>query len=177
MPVSETKVNTRTLLLVAASFAIVVVMGVVLFVIALPSLNESGSVSTPTRALTFAAGPAKERAAAVAADGPFLFSDVGGGDRDIYLQHVGTDPLQGWTAFDARFPGSPRECTLVWNRETEVFREPDSCPNPRTVPADGTGLAIYPVNVTADEQVVIDLDLDKRRSGTTLGTTPATAAP
>ena len=78
-------------------------------------------------------------------------------------------------------PGSTRACTLEWNRDAKVFREPASCPNPRTVPADGTGLAVYPVTVTADEQVVIDLDLDKRRAGlppgSVPGTTLGTAAP
>ncbi len=173
---SETKVNPRTLVLVAISFAIVAVLGVVLFVLALPSLNESGKVQLPASSLSFAAGPAKDRAAAIDSGGPLLFSDVAGGERDIYLQHQGTDPLAGWVAFDARFPGTARACTLQWNREQKRFDDP--CTPGRTIPADGTGLASYPVTIDDKEQVVIDLSVDKRRStgtppGTTPGTTPA----
>lgn len=172
MPVSQTKVDPRTLVLVAASFAIVAIVGVVLFVVALPSLNDNGKAALPAKTLVFQAGPAPERATAVADGGPLLFSDVGGGLRDIYLQHGGTEPLAGWTAFDARFPGSGRECTLQWDRGAGVFREPAGCPTQRTVPADGAGLPTYPVTVTSDNLLEIDLDPDARRApstGTSLG--------
>jgi hypothetical protein len=176
VPVSETKVNPRTLILVAVSFAIVAVLGVTLFVFALPSLTESGTVQIPPQSLRFAAGPAEQRATAIDADGPLLFSDVGGGDRDIYLQHAGTEPLTGWSAFDARFPGTGRDCTLRWDRQARHFTNP--CPPGQVVPADGSGLPAYPVQVTDDEQVVVDLSLDNRRAGSVPpGSQPAGSVP
>jgi len=167
VPVSETKMHPRTLMLLAASFAIVAIVGVVLFVIALPSLNESGRVEIPTKALQFQAGDAKDRAVSIAADGPFLFSDVAGGERDIFLQHLGDDPLAGWLAFDARFPGTDRNCTLRWDRDRHLFTDP--CQSGVTVTANGAGLPSYPTSVNDNDQVVVELAIDKRRAGTTVG--------
>ncbi len=154
-------------MLLAASFAIVAIVGVVLFVVALPSLNESGRVEIPTKAFQFQAGNAKERAISIATDGPLLFSDVAGGDRDVYLQHLGDDPLTGWLAFDARFPGTDRGCTIRWDRDRKLFTDP--CQVGVTVAPNGAGLPSYPTSVNDNEQVVVELAIDKRRAGSTVG--------
>ncbi len=107
----------------------------------------------------FEAGPADQRADAIGRDGPILFTDAAGGTRDIYLQHVGATPTEGWLAFEARRPGSGRECTLEWQAQDSHFVDP--C-DQTVVPADGSGLLQYPVEVTEDEQLVIDV-----RSGST----------
>src|SRR5687768_6706215 len=58
----------------------------------------------------------------IADEGPVLFPDVSANrSRDIYIQHLGTDPKTGWLAFDARKPGAPRECFLEWQRDRRVF--------------------------------------------------------
>ena len=81
-------------------------MLVVVFVVALPGLTEEGTVQVKLGADTFTVGQARPKAESIAADGPFLFSDVANGQRDIYVQHLGDDPLTGWSAFDARLPGA-----------------------------------------------------------------------
>ncbi len=146
--------NPRTLLLGLGGVAIGIILVLVLFVVAIPKLTESNTVEVRLGTSTFSAGAAEGRADAIEREGPFLFPDPSGGNRDIYLQHTGTDPLTGWVAFDARRPGTARDCTLSWDHDVGVFRDP--CAGD-TVPADGSGLVHYTVEVTDDGDVVIDL--------------------
>lgn len=146
--------NPRTLLLGLGGVAIGIILVLVLFVVAIPKLTESNQVEVKLGTSTFNAGSAESRAEAIDEDGPFLFSDPSGGSRDIYLQHTGTDPLTGWIAFETRRPGTTRECTLVWDVDAHLFRDP--CAGD-TVPADGLGLVQYSVEVTESGDVVIDL--------------------
>ena len=94
----------------------------------------------------FKVGKVDALATRVERDGPLLFQDLLiGGTRDIYVNHLGSDNDLGWVAFEARVPGSPRECTLVWNAGADVFTDP--CTK-ATVPADGDDLPHYPTRVT-----------------------------
>ncbi|MEZ5144789.1 MAG: hypothetical protein R2726_20085 [Acidimicrobiales bacterium] len=168
MPVAQTKASPRSIALVAFSVVLVVVLAGALFVFALPSLNESGKVEVKLGADTFDAGNKDLRAASIGTDGPILFSDVASGQRDIYLQHTGDAPDQGWLAFDARKAGQPRDCTLRWQAGDRVFADP--CDG-SIVPADGAGLVQYPVTVTDGGNVVIDLNAERRRAATTTAPT------
>ncbi len=85
---------------------------------------------------------------------PLAFNDASGGSRDIYVQHLGDSQNQGWLAFEARVPGTD-DCLAVWDADTAGFRS--SCDDAVTFPADGEGLTQYPVEVTADERLVVDL--------------------
>jgi hypothetical protein len=163
MPVAETKANPRTLALVAISFVVMLLVGGALFLVALPSLNETGRVEVRLGDDTFDAGNKDLRADSILRDGPILFSDVASGQRDIYLQHTGDSPDVGWSAFDARRTGQGRECTLQWQPPSGPFRDP--CDG-STVPADGAGLVQYPVSVTEEGNVVVDLNADRRRAAT-----------
>lgn len=125
---------------------------VALFVVAIPSLTESNRIEVRLGDDVFVAGNAAARSAAIAADGPILLADVASGDRDVYLQHLGDDPNEGWLVFDARRPGTSRDCTLVWG--DGQFTDP--CDD-TVVPADGSGLPAYNVSVDDDGRVVIDL--------------------
>jgi hypothetical protein len=89
----------------------------------------------------------------VAKDGPVLFQDLAGGDRDIYVQHVGTDPKTGWSAFKATAPGVDRRCTLSWDRQGQVFRD-TRCGTGATFPPDGAGLDHYKASVQGNKLVV-----------------------
>ena len=92
----------------------------------------------------------------IADEGPVLFPDVSAsGTRDIYVQHLGTDPKAGWLAFDARRPNASRDCFLEWQRDRSVFV--DRCDGTE-VPADGAGLRQYPAVVNDDGKVVIDFN-------------------
>jgi len=164
-PVKErTNRNPRSLALALGGIAVGLVVLVVVFVIALPGLTEEGRVEVKLGTDTFTVGQARPKAESIAIDGPFLFSDVANGQRDVYVQHLGDDPLTGWSSFDARLPGTGRECTLTWDRAAADFTDP--CTNQR-VPADGAGLPTYPVEVTGDETVIVDLNAATRPSTTT----------
>ncbi len=142
-----------------------------LFVFAIPKLTESGTIEVKLGADTFPLGNARVKAPLIAESGPFLFSDVANGQRDIYVQHVGEDPVKGWSAFDAHRPGQSRDCTLTWNNTTKVFTDP--C-DQSTVPADGAGLPRYPVTVNADDQLSVDLNAASRTTTTTAPVTTTT---
>jgi len=92
-------------------------------------------------------------ASKVAEDGPVLFQDLLGGDRDIYVQHLGTDVKEGWLAFKATGPGQPRACTLAWDPAVRVFRDV-RCKTDAIFPADGAGLEQYKTAVRGNKLVV-----------------------
>ena len=104
----------------------------------------------------FDAGRTDSQAPAIARDGPILLGDVAGGDRDVYLQHLGTDEDRGWVAFDTRPPGASRDCAVRWVPDDEAFEDP--CSGDR-YPASGEGLRQYPVTVD-DGRLRVDLRRD-----------------
>lgn len=170
MPVQESRKRTsRSVVLAVVGIVVGVGLVLLLFVVAIPSLTESGKVQVRLGSDTYDAGPAKSRAANIEQGGPLLFSDVSSGNRDIWLQHVGEDVETGWSAFDARRPGQPRNCTLTWRTDSNDFRDP--CDG-TIVPADGTGLLTYPVTVTEGGKVIVDLNPDRSGASTTSSPTP-----
>ncbi|MBI2704471.1 MAG: hypothetical protein HYX32_04170 [Actinobacteria bacterium] len=162
MPVRKT--NPRTVIVAVGTFAIGAILVVGLFVFAVGRASESGRFEVKLGSDTFDAGSSQLRAESIAADGPFLFSDVAGGQRDIFLQHEGDDPKAGWLAFDARKPGEPRDCQLVWEKGDNRFR--DSCDG-TFVAANGEGLPRYPVEVNDQGNVIVNLNADKPKITTT----------
>jgi len=103
----------------------------------------------------FEVGSTRRLAETVAGSGPLLFADLlVGGDRDLRISHLGTDPDVGWYAFDARRPGTERRCNLEWQRVEQQFIDP--CTG-EVVPADGGDLQQYPLRVTEDGILVVDL--------------------
>ena len=119
-------------------------------------LTSSGSTEVRLGDDEFEVGEAATLAARIESDGaPLLFQDLlVGGSRDIYVNHVGDDPEIGWVAFDARVPGSERQCTLEWDGGRDLFVDP--CTDD-TFPADGGDLPHYPIRVTDDGLVIVDL--------------------
>jgi hypothetical protein len=167
-PVKQSKARSpRSLVLAVAGVVVGLALLLVVFVVAVPSLTESGTVEVNLGDDVFNARGAESRAETIAESGPILFPDVSGrNDRDIYLQHLGDDPEQGWYAFDARRPGQGRECTLDWDGSAQEFRDP--CDG-TVVPADGAGLLSYPVEVSEDGDVVVDLNPDEEPPDATGG--------
>jgi len=143
--------------LALGGIALGIILVLVLFVVAIPSLTESGKVQVKLGSDTYDAGPASSRASNIAKDGPLLFSDVSSGKRDIYLQHIGDDNNSGWFAFDARRPGQPRDCTLRWQSSSSDFHDP--CDG-TIVTGDGSSLPSYPVTITDEGKVIVDLNPD-----------------
>jgi hypothetical protein len=153
-PVMQSKPrDPRSLALAVGGLVLGVGLLLVLFVFAIPRLTESGDIRVNLGPGALSLGNAHVKAEVVA-DGPLLFPDVAGGQRDIYVQHTGDDPLTGWTAFDARKPGTGRECTLEWDGDARLFRDP--CDG-STVPADGGDLPSYKVEVDDEDQLSVQL--------------------
>lgn len=146
--------NPRTVLIGIGGIALGIIAVLVLFVVAIPKLTESGTVKVQLGTSQFGVGSAESRSETIRRDGPILFPDVAGRSQDIYLQHTGATVPEGWLAFDARQPGAGRDCTLEWDRDTRVFQNP--CDG-TTVSADGAGLVQYHVEVNEDGDLVIDL--------------------
>ena len=87
-------------------------------------------------------------------NGPILWPDIASGDRDIWLQHVGDDPGEGWTAFDARLPGQARECAVQWSVASRTFTGP--CDG-ASYDESGDGLPPIPVYINV-RTLVIDIN-------------------
>ena len=114
-PVREARTRTpRSIILAVAGVAIGLILVLVLFIFAIPSLTESGKVEVKLGSDTYDAGSASSLARSIASAGPLLLPDVSGGARDVYLQHLGDDDTTGWYAFDARRSGQTSEQLRVW---------------------------------------------------------------
>ena len=153
----------------AASVALV---GVLVLAIALGlvtlALGGRNSSDLAIGDQTFQAGNAEKKAELIAKDGPVIYADVSGRkDRDVILQHTGTDPTEGWHAFLAAPIEKSRDCTWVWQADEELFRA--KCDQDLTAPADGKGLPQFPVKVV-DGQLDVDLNADAREAASTTTT-------
>ncbi len=164
--------NARTFTLAIGGVVLALGLAVALFVYAIPSISERNQTAVRLGADNLSLGSAKERAHDIATGGPILEPDQSGGQRDIFLQHLGRDVGSGWYAFDTRKPGASRTCTLRWNRQTRRFDDP--CGG-ASIPADGAGLVHYKVTVTKDGELFIDLNPNDATGGTHEGGT--TTAP
>jgi hypothetical protein len=129
-----------------------IVLVLVVFVLAIPNLTESGQVEVRLGPESYDAGPAVDRADEIADRGPILLPDVASNDRDIFLQHVGEEPDAGWYAFDAREAQASRDCSLEWRGAARMFYDP--CDG-SSVNEIGEGLTQYSVEVTEVGRVVI----------------------
>ena len=170
-PVEQSRGHAGKALIVAG--AGVVLALAIAFLVA--RMASQGRVDVRLGSDTFADQSAEEAAEKVAEGGPILYQDLAGGDRDIVLQHLGDDPESGWIALAARPPGVPRECTIRWDEDDEVFRLLDEegevsgeCDG-REFPPDGEGLPRYPVTVDADGRLDVDLNAEDRATSTTAG--------
>ena len=170
-PVAQSQGHAGRALAVAAA-GVVVAIGVAFGV---ARLANQGSVEVRLGSDTFSEQDADDAAEKVAVDGPILYADTAGGDRDIVLQHLGDDPGEGWIALAARPPGVPRECTIQSRDRDEPFRlldadgeVTDACDG-REFPPDGEGLPSYPVRVGEDGKLDVDLNAAARESSTSGG--------
>lgn len=146
---------------VSSALALVLAAALVWAVVRFASENPEAAGLGDT---VFEVGRAGRLSRTIAADGPFLVQDPlsAGRGRNLYVQHLGGDPEQGWLAVEARLPGEPR-CAVEWDRGDDAFVD---CGGGRH-PADGTGLTVYPAEV-AGGRVRIDL----RTRTTTTGGAP-----
>jgi hypothetical protein len=152
MPVAQSRGHAGKALLVA-SVSVVLLLGLALVV---ASLASRGDVKINLGDDRFDAGKVENIAKAIDKGHglPILYQDLVGRDRNLYVQHKGTDPATGWTAFGAFDPDHP-SCTVGIDRAKQTLV--DASDPPRTFPKDGTGLRHYPV-VVQDGRLHVDLN-------------------
>ncbi len=157
-PADALAAKRRTVLFTAIGgvLAAALLFGIVAQVMATNAGSGGSGSDDGRRAVQFDVGPAEQRAAAVARDGPFLFPDPQGRSRDIFVQHLGG---KEWVAFEARASGAPRQCVLRWEQDARHFVDP--CDG-RIYPADGTGLVSFATTVNDKGRVIVDLSSPRR---------------
>ena len=138
--------------MVATLVALAVAGALMVLVVRFASENpEKANLGSPV--LRF---DAERLAREVEERGPALYKDplTSRPGREIYVQHLGDDPEQGWLAIRAYASPVPTlECLLRWDGAGRRFVDPCS---QRTYPPDGQGLTTYPATV-ADGRVSVDL--------------------
>ncbi len=154
MPV-EKSIGTPPRQIVFLVISIVLGLGSMVFVFTrISDQTDLAQLQAELGPSVFIVGPVDDIAEGIRENGPFLFSDTAGNDRDIYLQHLGDDPLTGWLAFAARMPSSARDCFAQWKPDRQEFV--DTCDN-TVYSATGDNLPPYAVSVDQDGILSIDL--------------------
>lgn len=158
MPVAQGSRDPARQAILVGLGALLGLAAIVFLVTQLDQLSGGGD-TTEFRAgdPIFSVGEAASIAPAIAERGPLLLQDAAQGDRDIWLNHLGTTDDRGWVAFAARPEGADRECFVNWEAETSTFV--DVCDG-TVYPPDGDGLQQYAVSVNPDGDVTINLNLN-----------------
>lgn len=136
-------VTTAVVAVVAAGLLFVLVTWV------FSSPDAKNSLGDPT----FELGEAADREQNVRKTGPLLFqAPQGGGDRDVYVNHLGGKSSEGWVAFKAY--ATQRRCALQWNQRTKRFTDP--CTKRTYGPDPGPDFEHYRVFVDGNGTLIVD---------------------
>lgn len=166
-PVAQSGNHAGRALAVATIGVLVLMGGLFLASVALGSRKSSDLGLGDS---VFHGGDASTLAAEISDRGPIFYADVSGSkDRDIIVQHLGSNPNKGWYAFLAAPSDKPRSCTWQWQKKARHFRA--RCDHSRTAPANGAGLSQFPVTVH-DGKLDVDLNADARPSTGSGSTAP-----
>jgi hypothetical protein len=152
VPVAQSQGHAGKALAIAA--VAIVLIGMITVFVALAA--SRGDVEINLGDERFNAGNA-ERLAREIEDGgglPFLYQDLVGNDRHLFVQHTGDEPDKGWVAFGAFDPDDP-SCLIEIDREATVLV--NACDRSVTYPLDGEGLRFYPTTVE-DGDVIVDIN-------------------
>ena len=152
MPVAQSRGHAGKALLiagVAVAILIAVAWGVA-------TLASRGDVEIRLGDDRFDAGQVESIAEEIEdGDGlPLLYQDAAGGDRHLYVQHLGRRADERWVAFSAFDPDRP-ECLIELDRRERVLR--NACDEDVTYPLDGRGLRYYPADVE-DDRLYVDIN-------------------
>ena len=150
MPVAQTRGHAGKALLIAG-VSIVLILVVTFFVAQAASRGDIRLGDD-----RFDAGGTRSIAARIEEDGglPALYPDLVNRDRPLFVQHLGDDPDEGWTAFGAFDPDDP-SCIVEIDRDAKILV--NACDRDVTYPLDGEGLRSYPT-VVEDGSVYVDLN-------------------
>jgi len=152
MPVAQTRGHAGKALAIA-SVSVVLILVVTFFV---AQAANRGDVKINLGDERFNAGQS-ERLAREIDDGgglPFLYQDLVGRDRNLFVNHLGDDADAGWVAFGAFDPDDP-SCAVQLDREAKVLVS--ACDAHVTFPLGGRGLRFYPTTVE-DGRVYVDIN-------------------
>jgi hypothetical protein len=160
MPVAQSRGHAGKALLVAG-VGVAVALGLA-FAVAL--LASKGEVDIKLGDELFDAGQVENIAQRIEReDGlPVLYPDLVGRGRNLYVQHLDDDPMQGWAAFGAFDPDDPT-CAVTLDREAKMLV--NECDD-TTYPLDGTGLRYYPTSIDGNRLLV---DINELSTTTTAG--------
>jgi hypothetical protein len=123
-------------------------------------LAGSGDVDVNLGSDVFEAGNVERLSADIEEKGPLLMPDlISDRDRDIYLQHIGDEPNEGWHAFAARPLDASRDCFVEWKADESTFV--DVC-DETVYDAVGSGLTTYPVLIDQDGNLAVDINAADR---------------
>lgn len=136
------------------------VLAAVLMVVFVLRLARSPEAKVQLGDDVFEVGQVRRLAPLVDRDGPLLFQDLLGRDRDLFVQHIGDDAATGWLAFEAHAPGRPRTCHVVWRQQAGQFE--DQCTK-ATYPPEGRGLTQYQTEVKRKDKAGLTLYVDLRK--------------
>jgi len=152
MPVAQTRGHAGKAVAIA-SVSVVLILVVTFFV---AQAANRGDVKINLGDERFNAGQS-ERLAREIDDGgglPFLYQDLVGRDRNLFVNHLGDDADTGWVAFGAFDPDDP-SCAVQLDREAKVLVS--ACDADVTFPLGGRGLRFYPTTVE-DGRVYVDIN-------------------
>jgi len=143
---------------VLLGLGVIMTMGTILFFVTQADTLLSGGSPLDVDAGEgiYRPGETEDLAEAIADIGPLLLPDLAGGDDDIFLQHLGDDPDEGWVAIAVRPQIAARDCFVAWKPDDRTFV--DSCDG-TVYPESGDGLPHHPVEVNRDDEVEINLDV------------------
>jgi hypothetical protein len=152
VPVAQSQGHAGKALAIAA--VAIVLIGVVAGFVAMAA--SRGDVEIRLGDERFNAGQTDRLAEEIADGGglPFLYQDLVGNDRHLFVQHVGDDEDEGWIAFGAFDPDDP-SCAVLIDRDEKVLV--NGCDETVTYPLDGEGLKQYPVSVE-DGRIYVDVN-------------------
>lgn len=153
---SRRQVSRTKTIVVASALLLLTAVLVIVFVLRLAS-SENAKVRLGDE--TFEVGRVRVLAPEIERRGPLLFADPLKRNRDLFIQHFGTDATTGWPAFEAHAPGKDRRCLLKWVDADGQFR--DACTQ-ATYPVDGAGLTRYKTEVIRKKKGGLTLFVDLR---------------
>lgn len=131
-------------------------LGAAIFLITqLDQLTTNSATTGPQLGAPIFSPGSAEDMAEVVEERPFFLPDASGGERGVWLQHLGDDPTEGWVAVGIKAPGAEDGCFVEWQPEEDGFV--DQCDG-TVYPPDGEGLQQYPVSVNPEGALTINLN-------------------